>query len=434
MLAAGIRRWASSGARHAKVCILGGGAGGVTFGGKIVAANHKLVDPAQVTIIDGSPLHHYKPGWTLYQGEEISKRMIVTDMKSAIPDRMNFINQYVERIDPDNNTVILKDGTKVTYEQLIVSTGIQFNWDKVKGLKDALYDQSRNVVSVYNYDSLDRMRVLRHKKFEKAIFTQPSTPITCAGAAQKVMYMTHESWASHGYKPEIKFIQGGSVLFSVPFYVETLKRCIQEKGIINIHEHELIEVKKDDIAVFQNTKTKELVEHKFDFLHAVPPMSGQDYLKGSILADDNNYLLVDKHTLRHLKYPNIWGLGDGITVPTSKTMSAAIEQAYILELNLGEALRGNRPTHSYDGYTACPILVGGGKVILAEFKYDNIIAPSMRKDQREPSRLAFWMKKYIFPFAGLHLMKRGMWQGRRMAGEPKDYSQFQKDEEANRRP
>ena len=111
------------------------------------------------------------------------------------------------------------------------------------------------------------------------------------------------------------------------------------------------------MAVFKNRLTGETVEHGFDYLHAVPPMSGPNFLKDSGLVDENNYVTVDKSTMRHLKYSNVWSLGDSSALPTSKTQSAVLEQAYILEKNLSEAFRGKNLTHAYDGYTACPIVV-----------------------------------------------------------------------------
>ena len=421
--------------RHNKIVILGGGAGGITLAGKLTSGSTKILEPAQVSIIDGSTLHHYKPGWTLYAAEEIPRRMIQTDLKSVIPTGANFVNQYVERIEPDKNTIVLKDGSKHTYDHLVITTGIQFNWEKVKGLKEALADPNRDVCSVYDWHSHEKMRALRHKKYEHTVFTQPASPITCGGAPQKVVYLTQEAWKKHGWKPEIKFIQGTPSLFAVPFYAEKLETLIKEKGIINLRNLDLIEVTPSNKAVFRHTQTKELHEHAFDYLHAVPPMSGKDYVKGSGLADDSNYVIVDKNNFRNPKYPNVWAIGDGAALPTSRTMSAVIEQAHILECNLREVLKGGKPTHNYDGYTACPILVGDRKVLLAEFKYDNVICGSFARDQRTPSRFAFFLKKYVFPFAALNLMKNNIWKGRRTLWNPpqEDHSAFQKEAEAKAR-
>ena len=85
--------------------------------------------------------------------------------------------------------------------------------------------------------------------------------------------------------------------------------------------HKLMKVKGNE-ATFENRITKQLVTRKFDFLHAVPPMGPHPYIAESGLADENGYVNLDKHTLRHKIYKNIWGIGDCTSLPTSKTASA----------------------------------------------------------------------------------------------------------------
>lgn len=58
----------------------------------------------------------------------------------------------------------------------------------------------------------------------------------------------------------------------------------------------------------------------------IPPMSAHKYISESGLADQAGYLEVDKFTLRHVKYPNVWGLGDCTSTPNSKTAAAVFSQ------------------------------------------------------------------------------------------------------------
>ena len=65
---------------------------------------------------------------------------------------------------------------------------------------------------------------------------------------------------------------------------------------------------------------------------------------------------------------------------------------------INSELSDRAPSKEYTGYTGCPVLIGGNKILMAEFKYDKKIDPSFYKDQRKPSRLVYYMKKYLFPF------------------------------------
>lgn len=66
----------------------------------------------------------------------------------------------------------------------------------------------------------------------------------------------------------------------------------------------------------------------------------------------------------------------------------------------------------YNGYSSCPLFVGGNKLVLAEFLYDKKVDETFFSDQEKPRRLFYYMTKYWFPFAYWKLMPRGLWKGR----------------------
>lgn len=119
-------------------------------------------------------------------------------------------------------------------------------------------------------------------------------------------------------------------------------------------------------------------------------------------------------------------------MPTSKTMSAVLDEIGVLEQNLTDVYVNNgEPTAKYDGYTGCPVLVGGGRVLLAEFKYNSVIAPTFMKDQRNPLKFNYFLKSQVFPFLVNKVLKYGKVFGRNVLWDnrPYDYSEFQKKEE-----
>jgi len=60
-------------------------------------------------------------------------------------------------------------------------------------------------------------------------------------------------------------------------------------------------------------------------LHVTPPMSTPSVLWNSALVDQSNFVAVDKYTLQHVKYKNVFAIGDCSTAPTSKTAAACGE-------------------------------------------------------------------------------------------------------------
>lgn len=106
-------------------------------------------------------------------------------------------------------------------------------------------------------------------------------------------------------------------------------------------------------------------------------MKPPQFIKESAnLADASGFVDVNQKTLQHKRYSNVWSIGDSSNLPTSKTAAAVMGQTPVLVENLMYVLnkKGVSVPAVYDGYTSCPIFVGGNKLMLAEFKYDMELA------------------------------------------------------------
>src|SRR5699024_4856094 len=121
---------------------------------------------------------------------------------------------------------------------------------------------------------------------------------------------------------------------------------------------ELIEVRGEQkIAVFKTThgEHEQIEEVAYDILHAVPPQRAPKFIRNSPLANGQGWLELDKHTLAHVGYKNIFGLGDCSSTPNSKTAAAIKNQAPVVAKNVLQALSQQQLSASYGGYAACPL-------------------------------------------------------------------------------
>jgi NADPH-dependent 2,4-dienoyl-CoA reductase/sulfur reductase-like enzyme len=150
---------------------------------------------------------------------------------------------------------------------------------------------------------------------------------------------------------------------------------------------------------------------KYSLLHIAPPMSSPRALWNSPLVDGTNFVAVDPKTLQHVKYKNVYSLGDCANTPTSKTAAACASQVAIVGNNLTMTMNGKDPSKQYNGYTSCPLIVNHNKVLLAEFGYDGAILETFPVDQRVPRRSMFLLKNYAMPAIYWKLMVRGLWHG-----------------------
>lgn len=109
----------------------------------------------------------------------------------------------------------------------------------------------------------------------------------------------------------------------------------KRKGIDVKYQHNLVELRSDKKeAIFKKVEIGESVTMKYDMIHVTPPMSAPDCVKNSPLASEIGWVDVNKDTLQHNRFDNIFGIGDCSSLPTSKTAAAIRKQAPVLVRNL----------------------------------------------------------------------------------------------------
>ncbi|MCS6873439.1 MAG: NAD(P)/FAD-dependent oxidoreductase [Pyrinomonadaceae bacterium] len=388
-----------------KVVIVGGGTAGIT----VAAQLRRKLGEDEIAIIEPSTKHYYQPLWTLVGGGIFPKENSEREEKDYIPDGVRWIQSRVTEFRPEENQVITDKNETITYEYLVVCPGIQINWDKVKGLKESL--GKNGVCSNYAYETVDSTwENIQNLKEGIAVFTQPNTPIKCGGAPQKIAYLAEDYFRIHGVRDKIKvkFISGMPSIFSVKKYADALMKHCQETGIETLFKHNLTEIRPEKKeAVFINLDTNEELVQPYDMIHVTPPMGPPDFIKNSPLADSAGWVDVDKSTLQHKKYPNVFGIGDASNLPTSKTGAAIRKQAPVLVKNLLSLMKGEPLTATYDGYTSCPLVTGYDSLILAEFDYDLNPRETFPFDQSKERYSMFLLKKYVLPPLYWYGMLRG---------------------------
>lgn len=389
-----------------KVLIIGGGSAGVTVAARLQRARREL----DVTIIDPASVHYYQPLWTLAGAGVGSKESTAKRMEKLVPAGARWIKEAVSAFRPEKNEVILASGAELSYDALVVCPGIQLDWNKIEGLPAAM--GKNGVCSNYSFETVDSTwKALKDTTEGRALFTFPNTPVKCGGAPQKIMYLAEDFFRRRGLrdKVNIEFVSAGQRIFGISKYKKTLENIVASRGIETSFNLNLVKIDAESKrAWFRDLSTGEEKVKEFSMIHVVPPMSAPDFVKNSSLADDKGWVDVDKNTLQHVRYPNVFSLGDASNLPTAKTGAAVRKQAPVLVANLLSVLEGRQPERAYNGYTSCPIVTGYGKLILAEFDYDGNPVESFPFDQSKERRSMWFLKKYILPL----IYWKGMLKGR----------------------
>ncbi|BCD67306.1 NAD(P)/FAD-dependent oxidoreductase [Nitratiruptor sp. YY09-18] len=438
----------------AHIVIVGGGAGGIMAAARL----RRAASNAKITLIAPNEIHLYQPGQVfmaagLYTADEIKR-----PNKDFVPDGVNWVKDKVVEFDPDNNQVVTAKNGKIKYDFLVVGVGISYQYEQIEGLTTDMLGKN-GIASVYynnpetgsvkggeiTWEWFKQMRAAAEKASPNnplnVICTQPATPIKCGGAPQKILYLSDDFLRGNGpmggadvhKNAKFYFTKGkGSKLFGIKSYNDTLEKHVQPMygNIENKWNHNLIKidpVKK--VATFHHTyqvkgewdpdledydyiTKEENVEMPYDFIHIVPPMTAANEFKNSPLAwqkgSGKGWLAADRYTLQHIKYKNVFGIGDVLGIPLGKTGGSARHHGPIIQENLVAVMEGKEPKAKFDGYTVCPLKTQYGKIMLAEFNYDGPAPTFSFLDPAEPRWIWWAFDLYMLKPMYWNLMLRGL--------------------------
>ena len=393
---------------HHQIVVVGGGNAGISVTAQLLRKNRDL----DIAIVEPSDKHYYQPAWTLVGGGVFDINKTVHSEASVIPKGANWIKQKVISFQPQENTVTLDNDASLSYDYLIVAPGIQLNWSAVKGLEETL--GKNNVCSNYSFKYAPyTFECIKNFKGGTALFTSPHTPVKCGGAPHKIMYLAADYFRKHRLldKADIQYWSGGTKLFAVEKYAKTLDKIVARDHIklnffVRLEEIDGPNKKARFIGIGPDNKDQEYWVH-FDMIHVTPPQSAPDFVKNSPLANEAGWVDVNKNTLQHNRFANVFSLGDASALPTSKTGAAIRKQAPVLVKNLLALINEQPMTANYTGYTSCPIVTGYGKLVLAEFDYNNQPMETFPIDQSKERWSMYQLKSKVLPWLYWHKILTG---------------------------
>jgi sulfide:quinone oxidoreductase len=360
--------------------------------------------------VEPSTKHYYQPLWTLAGAGVFPKELSEREESAFIPQNATWIRESVHQILPNENAIITREGTRITYDYLVVALGIQIDWDSIPGLRDGL--GTNNICSNYSYQHVDyTWDCIQKFRGGNAVFTMPNTAVKCGGAPQKIMYLADDAMRKRGVRSNANIIYASAqpFLFAIEKYRKTLEQVVARKGIDVRLRHNLRAIDPEKKVVeLERIEVGDTISIPFDMLHVTPPMSSPAVVKTSPLANAGGWVEVDQYTLQSPTYSNVFGIGDCSGLPTSKTGAAIRKQAPVVVENLLSAIESKPLVAKYDGYTSCPIVTGYGRLVLAEFDYEGKPRETFPIDQSKERLSMYLLKAYALPKLYWHGMLRGL--------------------------
>ena len=366
----------------ARIVIAGAGAAGLTAAAQLA----QRLEGAQITLVDARKAHFYQPGFTLVAGGIKPASYVVSSTRDYVPSGVELIEEAVAEIDPEGRKVVTATGKPVPYDYLIVATGLRLDYAAIEGM-DVEQIGNNGLGSIYHSPEKAAATWQAMSKFADSggvgVFLRPGTEMKCAGAPLKYTFLTDDHLRRRGKrgKAEIIYNANNKVLFSVPIVHEKVRMLFEERDVKVNYERTLaaIDLGKK-IATFKTAEGP--VELQYDFINVIPPMRAADAVRNSPLPwQEGNWaadgwIEVDKHTLRHKRFDNVFAVGDVAGVPKGKTAASVKWQVPVAVDHLVAQIEGRESQAHYGGYTSCPLITRLGQAMLIEFDYKDNLVPS----------------------------------------------------------
>ncbi|WP_349357914.1 FAD/NAD(P)-binding oxidoreductase [Stappia sp.] len=398
----------------ARILILGAGAAGTALANRLM----DRLDGAKVTILDPRKDHYYQPGFTLIAAGLKPADYSTTATADWLPRDVDWIAEGAAEIDPDAKRVVTTSGKSIAYDYLVVAAGLKLDFEAIEGMSLDLVG-TNGIGAVYagpdyaarTWAEMDRFT----EKGGVALFTRPATEMKCAGAPLKYTFLTDDYARRKGTraKTEIVYAAHNKTFFSVPIVNEKVRMLFEDRAVAPVYDHVMTAIDPGrKIATFDTPEGPR--EIGYDFTNVIPPMRAPDVVKNSPLSwktgkwVDEGWVEVDKHSLRHTRYPNVFAVGDVAGVPKGKTAASVKWQVPVVEDHLVAQIAGRESDARYDGYTSCPLITRIGRAMLVEFDYNNNLTPSFPGVIAPLEELWIsWLMKEIALKATYNAMLRG---------------------------
>ena len=348
-----------------RLLILGGGTAGTMVANKLRPRLH--ADDWSITVVDQDDVHLYQPGYLFIPFGIYEPDDVVKPREQFIPEGVELVIGAVDKVVPDDNSVLLTDGRTLDYDQLVIASGTTPRPDQTPGMDGEEFGKS-----IHEFYSLAGSTALAHtlKTWEggRLVVHIVDMPIKCPVAPLEFTFLADAFFAEHGMRDqvEITYVTPLPGAFTKPIASKYLGGMLDERKIA---------LESDFMVERIDEETKTLVSYDerevpFDLLVTIPLNMGADFVARSGLGDELNYVPVDKGTLLSTAHDNIWAVGDASNIPASKAGSVAHFSVEIFTENFMRHIDGMPMLEKFDGHANCFVESGHGKAMLIDFNYD----------------------------------------------------------------
>jgi len=358
-----------------RVVILGGGTGGTLTANRLhrhFRHHGSQHQPVEIIVVDQDDHHVYQPGLLFVPFGLAQHSEIVRPRHEQLHKDIEFVQELIDRVDINADTVYLEGGRELAYDVLVIATGAILAFDETEGLTGPGWNEK--VFTFYDLAGATALAAALDK-FDggKLVVNVVDMPIKCPVAPLEFCFLADWYFTERGIRDQVDITYATPLdgAFTKPVASAALASLLEEKQINLVTEFNTgaVEVSVDGLG-------GKLVgydgrEVPFDLAVVVPMHSGAEFVgRSEGLGDDLNFVPTNKSSLQATAKSNIFSLGDATNVPASKAGSVTHFEGEVLVENIIRFLDHKELDSTYDGHANCFIETGFGKALLIDFNYE----------------------------------------------------------------
>jgi sulfide dehydrogenase [flavocytochrome c] flavoprotein subunit len=325
---------AASGAR---VVVVGGGPGGAT-----AAKYLRLFDPSlRVTLVEPKAEYYscFGANWHLAGIRPLSKTRQTFD---ALRDKhgVEVLQDRVTGWDAEAGTAELAGGSRLEFDRLVVSPGIELAWDRVEGMGPGDADQIPHA-----WQGGEQYRILRRQLEAMddgglVVMCAPPNPFRCPpGPYERIGLIAHY----------LKQEKPKSKVLALDAKDGFAKQGLFEQGWRELYGDmiEWVPGSQGGALYEVDAKTRTVLtqegfqKHAADVLNVIPPQRAGRIAQEMGLTDSSGWCPVDQQTFASAQQPNVHVIGDSaIAGAMPKSGHAANSQGKMVAAAIVNQLRG----------------------------------------------------------------------------------------------
>jgi len=421
----------------AHIVILGAGTGGMPMAYEMKAIVGKKHD---VTVISENDYFQFTPsnpwvavGWRDRDSITFSLRPYLERKK------INFINQRADKIDAENNKLILNNDEVIEYDYLVIATGPRLAFEEVEGSGPQGHTQS--VCTIDHAEAFyEDYKKLLEAPGHMVVGAMPFA--SCFGPAYEFAFIVDADLRKRKIRNKfpMTFVTsepyiGHLGLGGVGDSKSMLESELRNRSIKWITNAKTTKVEDGKMFIDEMDSKGELFkQHELEFKQSMmlPAFKGVDVLSTvEGLCNPRGFVFIDEHQ-RNPKYKNIYSAGVCIAIPpveATPVPTGAPKTGYMIESmvaatahNIGAELEGKEPSASATWNAICLADMGdtgaafvalpqipprnvawfkkGKWVHMAKIAFEKYFIRKMKKGTSEPL-----YEKYILKVMGIEKLK-----------------------------